>query len=90
MSVQDSKRRGRLPDCAASADYYLITRSLPRGGAFGLSGEGVSGTVSADVFCIDGARDVGAMGDVMETDCKIGVVADTCVGLVTGSGAASG
>ena len=55
-----------------------------------MSGEGVSGTVSADVFCIDGAREVGATGDVMETDCKIGVVTVTCVGLVTGSGAASG
>lgn len=90
MSVQDSKRRVRLPDCVACADYYLITRSLPRGGAFGLSGEGVSGTVSADVFCIDGAGDVGATGDVMETDCKIGGVAVACVGLVTGSGASSG
>lgn len=90
MSVQDSKRHGRLPGCIASADYYLITRSLTRGGAFGLSGEGVSGAVSADVFCIDGAGDLGATDDVMETDCKIGVVTDTCVGLVTGSGAASG
>ena len=65
---------------------YLIMRSLPRGGAFGLSGVGVSSTSAGDDFC--GARG-GSTVRVIDTDCKVGVAAGVGACVVACSGADS-
>ena len=72
----------RIANAAAvcwNALDYLIMRSLPRGGAFGLSGDGISGRATDAVFCSTGASVMGATGEV-ETACNTGGARFTCVG----------